>query len=108
IRRFEIAVDDARTVRRIERIRDLLAERGDLLDGERLPLDRRLDRLSQQSLHHQEGLAFVHADVVYRANVWMIQRRRRARLTLEAIERVGTPAGFFRQELDRYQAAELG
>ena len=32
IRGFEIAVDDARTVRRIERIRDLLAERGDFLD----------------------------------------------------------------------------
>ena len=108
IRGFEIAVDDARTVRRIERIRDLLAERGDLLDGERLPLDRMLDRLSPQSLHHQEGLAFVHADVVDRADVRMIQRRRRARLTLEAIERMGAPAGFFRQELDRHPAAELG
>jgi len=38
----------------------------------------------------------------------MIQRRRRARLALEAIERSGAPAGFFWQELDRHPAAELG
>ena len=45
IRRLEIPVDDARTVRRIERIGDLLAQRQHLLDRQRLALDRVLEGL---------------------------------------------------------------
>jgi hypothetical protein len=47
-----------------------------------------LQRYAVEKLHRDEGLTVVFADVVDRTNVWVIERRRRLRLSLETGKRL--------------------
>ena len=103
-------MDDARAVRRVQRVGDLHAQ---VDDGRYLQRSRR-HRLVQgaaaQQLHHEIGTAVGFrrlTDVVDRADVRMVERGCRARLPLEAQQvffRCGQRRG---QQLQRDVAAKL-
>jgi hypothetical protein len=48
----------------------------------------------------------VLANLVNRADVWVVERRGRTCFALKAVERLAILCHLFRQELQRYQAAE--
>ena len=106
VRGLDVAMDDALRVCRIERVGDFDAELDDPIELERVSLDEMFERPPFEQLHHEELLPLVLADVVDRADVRVIQRRRRARLALKALRgrRVARQLG--RQELDGDLPAE--
>src|SRR5947209_17380339 len=61
-----------------------------------------LQRHPFQMLHHNEGSAVLFADVVNGANVGMIERRSRSRLSLETCQRLRVPREVVRQKLQRH------
>src|SRR5260370_7001179 len=75
IRGFNVAVDDALSVCRIERVGDFHGEFEKFVDGNRPPGDSFTQCLPCQQFHYDEGLPIVLADVVDGAYVRMIQRR---------------------------------
>src|SRR5260370_17584299 len=84
IRGFNVAVDDALSVCRIERVGDFHGEFEKFVDGNRPPGDSFTQCLPCQQFHYDEGLPIVLADVVDGAYVRMIQRRSGASFRLEA------------------------
>src|SRR5208337_1105977 len=67
-----------------------------------------LQGLSLQIFHVNEGLALVLLNSVDSADVGMVERRGGAGLPLKTLQRLTIPGKFFRQEFERYEAAELG
>ena len=65
-----------------------------------------LERLALEQLHRDEELAVVLTDLMDRADVRMIERRRRARLAMEALHRPVVAGEILRQELERDVPAE--
>ena len=89
VRRLDVAVDDAGVVRGVERIGDFDAERQHRVQRQAAALgDSLLQRDAFQVLHDDEGAAVLLADVVNRADVGVVQRRRGSGLAAEAIQRV--------------------
>ena len=75
VARLQVAMDDPRAVRLVERVRDLNRERQGLVERHRaFPSQPVRERLAFEILHHQEVDAILVADVVQRADVRMIQR----------------------------------
>ena len=66
-----------------------------------------LQRLAFQKLHGDERLAFVLANLVNGADVWVIQRGGGARFSLESLQRLPVFAQRIRQELEGNQAAQF-
>jgi hypothetical protein len=89
IRRLDVAMDDALRVRRIQGIRNLSRQVQQGRFANRPYLNPLLERLPLQQLHGDEGLAFVLIDVVYGADVGVIECRRGAGFPLEALEGLG-------------------
>src|SRR5215469_2224957 len=73
---------------RIERICDLNPQIQHILLWHRLPTDQMFERLPIQKLHGNERLAFVPANLVNGANMWMIERGCRLRFALESFKRL--------------------
>ena len=71
-----------------------------------MSLDEMLERPPFEQLHHEELLPVVFADVIDRADVRVIQRRRRTSLALKALRRRRVPQQLRRQELDGHLPAE--
>src|SRR5208337_4105601 len=88
---LDVPMHDALAVRGVERISDLNRQVEQRIDLKRLGFNAMLEGLPLQKLHHDEGLAFVLADFENGANVRVVERRSRARLALEALERLGIP-----------------
>ena len=65
-------------------------------------------RLALQQFHGNEGAAFVFIDVVDGADVRVIQGRGGPRFALEPFEGLMVLGKVFGQELEGYEAAELG
>src|SRR4051794_3626053 len=65
-----------------------------------------LQRAAREVLERDERLPVLRADVVDRADAWMVQGRRGLRLALEAVERLRVLRQRFRQELERDGPAE--
>src|SRR5262249_33667065 len=83
VRRLQVAVYDALTVRVIERVGDLDRVPHDLRDGKRTADQAMRERLAVDVFHDQERLPAGLAAVVQRADVRMIQVRDGARFPLE-------------------------
>ncbi len=81
---LQIAVNDADSVRRGERIGNGLGDRQCLIQGQRAPLEAGRQRQALQPLHDDEVDAAVAADVVSGADVTMVERRDRLRFTMES------------------------
>ena len=86
VRRLDVAVDDAGRVRGVERVGDL-----DGIVEEQRPSaaacrDAPAQRRAVEHLHDEERQVAVLADVIERADVRMVERRRRAGLALKALD----------------------
>ena len=67
-----------------------------------------LQRGTIQILHHEEGFAALLADVVDRADVWMVQCRRGFRLATKPLQRLPILRQIFREKFQRDEASEPG
>ena len=94
-------MDDAGAVCRIETVGDPDRDVHDL--GHRQPVVQQVgvERLALEQLHGDERLAVLFADLVNRADVRMIERRRRPRLEPEALGRLRAALQIAWQELQR-------
>ena len=101
VRRLDVAMDDPRTVRRVEGVGDLDRQAPDSLERHRLPADLVLEGLPFQELHDEERAPVRLAEIVDRTNVRVVERRGRTRLTLEPLERFLTAGELLGQELER-------
>ena len=77
IRGFDIAMNDAFGVGRIQRVGNLNAQIQNLLDGQRLAVHMPAQRFAFDELHRQEWTAVLFTDIVDGAYVGVIQRRSR-------------------------------
>ncbi len=66
-------MDNAGRMRGIQTVGDLDGERKQSVDWDRLSQDAMLQRTSIQELHHNERAVLVPLDLVYRANIGMVQ-----------------------------------
>ena len=105
---LNVPMHDALGVRGVERVGDLNRQVEQGIDLNGLGLNAMLEGLPLQKLHHDKGLAFVFADFENGADVRVVERRSRARLALEALERLGVPGQIFGQKFERHKAAERG
>ena len=103
---FDVAVDDAFTVRGAQRIRDLGADRQDTIHRHRPAANFVLERRALEQLHRDERLAVVLADVVNRADVGMVERGGRPRFTRKSRECLIVARLGDRQKLERDLAAQ--
>jgi hypothetical protein len=86
---FQITMDDAALVRVGERIGELTPVVHDLLDWQRTGVQHRAERASFDQLHRDVSLAVGFSDLVYRADIWMVERGCRTRFTHQSGARGG-------------------
>ena len=105
--RLDVAVNDVRVVRGIERIRDFDAECQHCVQWQTAMIDESvLQRGAFEALHDDKGAAILLADIVNGANVRVVQRRRGSSLAAKATQRVRVASQFIRQELQRHDPLE--
>ena len=94
---LQVTMDDALLVRGGQAMRDLNGVLDRLASGQRAGIETLTQRGAFEQLRDDVGRALMLTDIVDRQNVRMIQRRRRARLSLEPLEvvrdRPGSPTG---------------
>ena len=101
VRRLDVAVHDAASVGRLERLKNLLADPCGRrwLDG---PVRDHLRQVATvDELHDDEGVAGLHAEVEYAHHVRMGKRGRSLRFLAEARHEGGVAAVLGAQDLDR-------
>ncbi len=105
---FDVAVDDALRMRRVQSIGDLDGQRdhGFVIQG--LARNQMLQGHAVQKLHGNEGVLIVLADFVDRANVGMIQGRGGARFAAKALQSLRVLREIIGQELEGDEASKLG
>ena len=108
VRRLDVAMHDALGVRRIQRVGKLDAQVQNFVGLEGLGADAVLEGLPLQQFHGDERPAFVLVDVVDGADVGVIEGGGGLGLALEALQGLMVLGHFFRQELERDEAMELG
>src|SRR5947209_2024 len=99
-------MNDALAVRGIQRIGDLHGQWKQSLQIERAPSNTVLQRHAFQVLHRNEREATIFTDVVDRADIRMVERRCRLRLSLKSRQRLRISTNFVRQELQRNEAVQ--
>ena len=105
---FDVAMDNALRVGRVQRVGDLNSELHHLLHLQRPTLDAMLQGFAFEQFHGDERLAILLADVVNGADVGMIKRRSGLRLALETDEGLRIPGHFLRQELEGNETMQPG
>src|SRR5262249_5704043 len=98
--RFDVAVDDAARVRRRDRVRDLNGDRERAQDFQRLPGNDLLERAAFGVRHDDVKQPGVLADVVYRADVGVVERGGQFGLTFETPTRIFAGGQFGKQNFD--------
>jgi hypothetical protein len=101
-------MNDPRTVRAIERIRDLATEPEHVGRGQRAAGQPLGQRFALDQLHDQIVDVPITADVVEGADVGVVEARRHARLALETRTHIGLLGELGGQDLDRHVTAEPG
>ena len=86
---FDVAVDDARGMRGVQRVGDLDPTSSTVSSLEWTGGEPILQRRALQILHDDERSPVLLADVVDRADVWVVQRRRRPRFARETAQGLG-------------------
>src|SRR6202161_4068723 len=94
-------MDDALGVRNFQAVRQLNGDVQKLGYSNRLFGDALLESLAFQQLHRNEGALFKFPDIVNRANVWVIQRRREARIALKTLDCLGITPNIAGKKLQR-------
>src|SRR5215469_16710077 len=80
VSRLDIAVNESLSVRGLQGAGDLNPDVQSVVKAHRAAVDALLEGLAFQILHGDERTAIVFADIVNRADLWMIQRRSRTSL----------------------------
>ena len=106
VRGLDVTVQHALRVRRVDRRGNLEREVEHGVDRHRVPADRLGERAPVEQLHGEEALPLALLDRVDRADVRVVQRRRRARLAQEALDGGRRRRQLGRQELERDDPAE--
>src|SRR5579864_8876043 len=101
IRGFNVAVEDAFLVCRVQSIRKLRAQIQYSFDRERSSLNHLLERLSFQKLHDDEGLSVIFSNFVDRTDGRMVQCGCSSRFTPKAFQSLRVLCHVLRKELDR-------
>ena len=104
---LDVAMEDAVRVRLAQGVDDLNGARQDLVQTERRPAQPRVERFALDVLHRDVLAAVGFADFVDGADVRMIERGGRARLSQQAPAREGIGLRLRRQEFQGDAAAEL-
>jgi hypothetical protein len=99
--RFEIAVDDARAVRRVERVSHLREDAGDLADRHSTVGQAQRQGFALVVRHRDKRLASVVANLVHGRDVGVIERAGGARLPQQAGGGIGIMDRSRRQEFKR-------
>jgi hypothetical protein len=89
-----------------DRVRHLVREVEQALRRERLAVENLAERLAVDELHRDEDRLARGSDLVDRDDVLVVQRRRRARLLLEALAPVRVGGELRREDLDGDLAPE--
>ena len=118
VSRLQIAMDDARAVRTMQRLRDLRADRNRLVGRPRTSLQTIGERLAFEKLHDEEADARRRVadranrrhvpDVVQRADMRVIERGDRPRFALEPFAELRIRCERRRQDFDRDDAIQPG
>ena len=103
---FDVAVDDARGMRGVQRVGNLDAHVEQRVQAQRTGGEPILQRRALQILHDDERPPVLLADVVDRADVRVVQRRRRLRFAREPAQRLWIPRELFGDELERHRTAQ--
>ena len=106
VRRFDIPVDDAFGVSRVERVGNLDGEGQNQFGFHRSPADAMLQRHAIQKLHSDERLSVLLANVVDRADIGVIQGGSSLRFALKAAERLWVSGNFIGKELESDEAMQ--
>jgi hypothetical protein len=103
---FQITMHDARLVRDVERVSDLLRGFDRRSDRDRTLCDPIGQRVAFDEFEHERRLSRTLNDVVDRGDVRMIECGQRARLALESGHRIPIGGNARREDLDRDIAAQ--
>jgi hypothetical protein len=96
---FDVAVDDAFRVGRIEPVRNLDGQIEDAFNFHRAASDAVLQRHTVQELHHDIRLTVFLTNVINRADVRVVERGGRLRFSTEPFECLMVTGQIFRKEL---------
>ena len=99
-------MEDPFRVGGLQRVADLNAQIQQFVSPQRFARDTLSKRLALQQFHDDVGPVFVPADVVDRADVWMVQGRCGARLSAKSIQRLMIGGVLIGEELQGDVAAE--
>jgi hypothetical protein len=99
VRRLDVPMDDALGVGRVQRIGNLNRQLQHFLRPEWLPGKALLQGLPLQILHGDEGLAFVLANLVNRADIGMVECRGGPCFPLETLQRLMVLRQLFGKEV---------
>ena len=108
VRRLDVTMHDAAVVRGIQSVGDLDSVFQQFRKLERPVLDLVLEGLPIEKLHYDEQLSFVLAGLVDGADVLVVERRRGARLALEAGHGLPVARHFFGEKFQRDEASQRG
>src|SRR6202022_4406942 len=106
VRRFDVAVDDALRVSRIEGIGDLEGDLQQPLQFDWASSDEMLESRAVQIFHGDEGAASLLADVVNNADVGMVESGRSLGFTLKAGQSMRVSRDFIWQKLERNETVQ--
>jgi hypothetical protein len=101
-------MNDAGAMRTVERVGDLNADTERFVQFQRSLLQPPFERFTLEVLQDQERGALVLADVVQRADVWVIELRNRPGFAIEALAEPGIGRHRGRQHLYCDDAIEPG
>ena len=107
VRRLDVAVDDPLAVGRVQCVGNLNGDVEQGLAVQRAAGNAVLQRLAIQELHGNEWLSLGLADLIDGADVGMIERRCRAGLAAEALQRLRVLGYVRRKEFESYETAEF-
>ena len=100
-------MDDARVVRFLEGLGDLLGDLQRLVDGNRPFVEALLEVLTLDELENEKRLAVCLLETVDRGDLRVVERREKMSLALEALKASSVFRNLSRQDLDRHVPPEL-
>ncbi len=106
--RFYVAMDDAGGVSGVESVGDLNRDVEKLIEIDGAIGDEVFEGLAVEEFHGDEGAAFVFADVVDGADVWVVQSGGGLGFALEAGEGLRVGGDIFGEEFEGDETAEAG
>src|SRR5215470_7987300 len=106
--RLNVPMNNANGMCSIQCISDFDAQIDYRFDVQRLPCNLVLQRHAIQKFHGDEWLPIVLADLVYRANVGMVESRGGTSFATKAFQRLRVMGNIFGEELQGDEATKLG